>query len=116
MSVCISGFARRSLIAYDCSLSNQIQVPFLDLRNIYTIRERPSRMYSWTALITAQYLTELPWNILGSSIFFLCWFFTVGFPTDRAGYTYFMIGLIFPAYYTSIGKSHASCIAVAVGS
>ncbi|KAF7984807.1 hypothetical protein HWV62_11820 [Athelia sp. TMB] len=89
-------------------LSNQIQVPFLDLRNIYTIRERPSRMYSWTALITAQYLTELPWNILGSSIFFLCWFFTVGFPADRAGYTYFMIGLIFPAYYTSIAMAVAA--------
>lgn len=65
-------------------------------------------MYSWSALITAQFITELPWNILGSSIFFLCWYFTVGFPTDRAGYTYFMMGVIFPTYYTSIAQAVAA--------
>lgn len=86
-------------------LSNQIQVPFLDMRSIYLIRERPSRMFSWTALITSQYLTELPWNIIGSSLFFFCWYWTVGFPNDRAGYTYLMMGLVFPTYYTSIGMS-----------
>jgi hypothetical protein len=49
-------------------IANQIQVPFIHTRGIYEIRERPSRMYSWTALITSQILVELPWNILGSSV------------------------------------------------
>lgn len=89
-------------------LSNQLQVPFLKLRNIYEIRERPSRMYSWTALLTSQMLSELPWNILGSSLYFLCWFWTVGFPNSRAGYTYLMLGVIFPAYYTSLAQAVAS--------
>jgi hypothetical protein len=35
-------------------LSNQLQVPFINMRNIYEIREHPSRMYSWTALVTSQ--------------------------------------------------------------
>lgn len=47
------------------ALANQIQVPFIATRNIYEVRERPSRMYSWTALLASQLLSELPWNILG---------------------------------------------------
>ena len=85
-------------------LSNQLQVPFIDMRNIYEVRERHSRMYSWTALVTSQILIEIPWNILGSSLYFLCWYWTVGFPTDRAGFTYFILGFWFPLYYTSIGQ------------
>ncbi|KAG6877003.1 hypothetical protein C0993_011111 [Termitomyces sp. T159_Od127] len=88
-------------------LSNQIQVPFINTRKIYEIRERPSRMYSWTALVTSQFLADLPWNIFGSSIFFLCWYWTVAFDNARAGYTYLMLGVMFPLYYTSF----ALCVA-----
>lgn len=91
-------------------LSNQLQVPFLNTRNIYEIRERPSRMYSWTALVTSQFVSEIPWNFLGSSLFFLCWFWTVGFETDRAGYTYLMFGVIFPLYYTSLAMGVAAMV------
>lgn len=86
-------------------LSNQLQVPFLNLRSIYEIRERPSRMYSWTALLTSQMLVEIPWNILGSSLFFFCWYWTVGFPSDRAGYTYLMHCVLFSLYYTTLGQA-----------
>jgi ATP-binding cassette subfamily G (WHITE) protein 2 (SNQ2) len=88
-------------------LSNQLQFPFLGMRRVFEIRERPSRMYSWSALITSLFLTDLPWNILGSSIFYLCWFWTVGFQNDRAGFTYLMMGVVFPMYYTSNGMSFA---------
>lgn len=89
-------------------LSNQLQVPFLNMRSIYEIRERPSRMYSWTAMITSQVLTEIPWNILGSSLYFLCWFWTVGFANDRAGYTYLLLGISFPLYFTTFGMAVAA--------
>ena len=89
-------------------LASQLQVPFINLRSIYEIRERPSRMYSWTALVTSQILVELPWNIVGSSLFFLCWYWTVGFPSSRAGYTYLMMGVIYPMYYTTIGQAVAA--------
>jgi ATP-binding cassette subfamily G (WHITE) protein 2 (SNQ2) len=62
-------------------------------------------MYSWTALVTSQLLVEIPWNIFCSSLFFLCWYWTVGFPTDRAGYTYLMYGIVFPLYYTTIAEA-----------
>ncbi|KAF5363146.1 hypothetical protein D9758_008368 [Tetrapyrgos nigripes] len=89
-------------------LANQLQVIFIKMRNIYEIRERPSRMYSWTALVTSQFLVELPWNIFGTSLFFLCWYWTVGYSSSRAGYSYLMLCLLFPIYYTSIGQAVAA--------
>ena len=90
------------------SLSNQLQVPFLNMREIYEIRERPSRMYSWTAMVTSQLFTEIPWNLVGSLLLFLCWYWTVGFEGGRAGYTYLMLGVAFPLYYTTFGMAVAA--------
>ncbi|KAG5727434.1 Brefeldin A resistance protein [Termitomyces sp. T112] len=89
-------------------LSNQLQVPFIATRNIYEIRERPSRMYSWTALVTSQILIELPWNVVGSTLLYFCWYWTVGFDSSRAGYTYLGLGIVYPLYYTSIGQAIAA--------
>lgn len=85
-------------------LSNQLQGVFIRMRDIYEIRERQSRVYSWTALVTSQLLIELPWNIFGSALLFCSWYWTVGFETSRAGYTYLMLGVVFPFYYTSIAQ------------
>ena len=85
-------------------LANQLKLPFIATRTIYEVRERPSRMYCWTALVTSQLLIELPWNILGSNLLFFSWYWTVGFDSSRAGYTYLMITIILPAYYTSFGQ------------
>ena len=89
-------------------VSNQLQVIFLETRRIYEVRERPSQMYSWSALLTAQLLTELPWNILSSILLFLTWYWTVGFANDRAGYSLLMMGLVFPLYYTSFAQAVAA--------
>ncbi|KAJ3516223.1 hypothetical protein NLJ89_g1261 [Agrocybe chaxingu] len=94
-------------------LANQIQIPFINMRQIYEIRERPSRMYSWTALVTSQILIEIPWNILASSILFVSWYWTIGFPTSRAGYSYLMMAIIFPCYYTTFGQAVAAMASTA---
>jgi ATP-binding cassette subfamily G (WHITE) protein 2 (SNQ2) len=86
-------------------ITQQIQSIYINIRTIYEIRERPSRMYSWTALVTSQILVEIPWNIFSSSMFFLCWYWTIGYATDRAGYTYLMLAIVFPLYYTTIGEA-----------
>ncbi|KAG0700795.1 ABC-2 type transporter-domain-containing protein [Suillus ampliporus] len=95
-------------------LSQQLQSTYINIRSIYEVRERPSRMYSWTALATSQILVEIPWNIFCSSIYFCCWYWTVGYATDRAGYTYFMYGIVFPLYYTTIAEAVASMAPSAV--
>lgn len=89
-------------------LAQQMQAIFIDIRSVYEVRERQSRMYKWTALLTSQIFVEIPWNIFCSSIFFVCWYWTVGFPSDRAGYAYLMYGVVFPLYYTTTALAIAS--------
>ncbi|KAK2462635.1 hypothetical protein APHAL10511_005368 [Amanita phalloides] len=101
-------FATFMVLILSVPLSNQIQVVFIELRNIYEARERQSRMYSWTALLTSQYLVELPVNFIGSTLLFFTWYWTVGLASSRAGYTYLMLGVVFPLYYTSIAQAIAS--------
>ena len=86
-------------------LANQLQSVFIRMRDVYEIRECQSRMYSWTALLTSQLFIEIPWNILGTALLFVSWYWTVGFETSRAGYTYLMIGIFFPLYYTTIAQA-----------
>ena len=89
-------------------VSNQLQVLFLETRRVYEVRERPSQMYSWTALVTAQFCTELPWNVLSSVLLFLTWYWTVGFASSRAAYSVLMMGFVFPLYYTSFAQAVAA--------
>ena len=86
----------------------QIQVMYVNVRNASEIRELPSKMYSWTALVASQIVVELPYNILSTGLFFLCWYWPIGFPSDRAGYTYLLFGIIYPLYYTTLGQAVAS--------
>jgi ABC-type multidrug transport system permease subunit len=65
-------------------------------------------MYHWSALTTAQLLCEIPWNIIGASLFFVCWYWTVGFATSRAAFMYFVYGLQFPLFWTTLAVAVAS--------
>ncbi|KAF8598979.1 pleiotropic drug resistance ABC transporter [Ceratobasidium sp. AG-I] len=88
------------------SLSNQMQVEFINLRNIYEYRERQSKMYSWVPLVTSCILVELPFNIFGSAMFYFCWYWTVGFSSEasRAGYMWLIVCILFPLYYTTFSQ------------
>ena len=88
--------------------AQQLQVPFIYMRGIYEVRERPSKMYGWSAWVTSQLVMELPWNIFCGTVFFFCWYWTVGYPTSRAGYTYLMLSVLLPIYYTTIGQAVAA--------
>ncbi|KAG0701456.1 ABC-2 type transporter-domain-containing protein [Suillus ampliporus] len=89
-------------------LVHQLMAVYIDIRMVYEIRERSSRMYDWTALVMSQLAAELPWNMTSSAMFFFCWFWTVGYPTDRAGYTFLIFFVAFPFYYTTLGLAIAS--------
>lgn len=65
-------------------------------------------MYSWSALITAQILGEVPLDIIGSSLFFGIWYTLVGFPLNRVGYSYLVLGVMFPMHYTTFSQSFAA--------
>jgi ATP-binding cassette, subfamily G (WHITE), member 2, SNQ2 len=111
-------------------LAQGLMVPFCYLRSIYEIRERSSKTYSWAAMITANLLVEVPWNMLGTCIFFFCWYWTVGFESSRAGYMvsflnslnclssmlkvsdiqFLLFVVVYPIYYTTIGQVRRSIL------
>ncbi|KAL2857306.1 putative multidrug resistance ABC transporter [Aspergillus pseudoustus] len=59
-------------------LVQQIMPHFVAQRDLYEIRERPAKTYSWKAFMISNILVELPWNSLMSLIMYLCWYYPVG--------------------------------------
>jgi hypothetical protein len=47
----------------------------------------------------------MPWNIFAGTLFWSCWYFTVGFPQEssRAGYAYLMY-MLFELYFASFAQ------------
>ncbi|KAK7677291.1 ABC_PDR_domain2 protein [Cerrena zonata] len=77
---------------------------FVSQRDLYEVRERPSKTFSWVAFIAAQITVEIPWNIICGTLGFFCWYYPLGLyqnavPTDtvnqRGGLMWFVIVLFF---------------------
>ncbi|XHG07752.1 hypothetical protein AWENTII_010887 [Aspergillus wentii] len=84
---------------------NQLQPLFIERRDIYDTREKKSRMYSWKAFVTALIVSEFPYLCICAVLYFVCWYYTVGFPSDsnKAGATFFVM-LMYEFVYTGIGQ------------
>ncbi|KAH7118469.1 brefeldin A resistance protein [Dactylonectria macrodidyma] len=83
----------------------QLQPLFIDRRDIFETREKKSKMYSWIAFVTGLIVSEVPYLCICAVAYFVCWYYTVGFPNDsnRAGATFFVM-LIYEFVYTGIGQ------------
>ena len=55
-----------------------IQPHFCIQRDLYEVREHPSKTYSWKAFMIANIVVELPWNSLAAVLMFLCWYYPIG--------------------------------------
>ena len=86
-------------------LAQQLQSKFIENRTVYEVRERPARMFTWSAFLVSEMLVEIPWNILGSSFVFICWYWTSGFDSSRAAFSYLFYCIVFPLYYTTLGQA-----------
>lgn len=84
---------------------NQLQPLFLERRDIYETREKKSKMYHWSAFVTALIVSELPYLCVCAVLYFVCWYYTVGLPgdSDKAGAIFFVM-LIYEFVYTGIGQ------------
>ncbi|KKA28449.1 hypothetical protein TD95_002583 [Thielaviopsis punctulata] len=51
---------------------------FVIQRDLYEVRERPSKVYSWKVFMLAQVIVELPWNSLMAAVMYFCWYYPVG--------------------------------------
>ncbi|KAF4344400.1 ATPase [Fusarium beomiforme] len=83
----------------------QLQPLFIHRRDIFEAREKKSKMYSWIAFVTGLIVSELPYLVICAVIYYVCWYYTVGFPSDstRAGGTFFVM-LMYEFIYTGIGQ------------
>lgn len=83
----------------------QLQPLFIERRSIYEQREKKSKMYSWQAFTTALIVSEIPYLCICGVLYYVCWYYTVGFPSDsnKAGATFFIM-LLYEFVYTGIGQ------------
>jgi ABC-type multidrug transport system permease subunit len=55
-----------------------IMPKFLASRDLYELRERPSRAYSWVVFLLSDVISELPWQTLLAVIQFVTWYYPLG--------------------------------------
>ncbi|PYI08307.1 hypothetical protein BO78DRAFT_405795 [Aspergillus sclerotiicarbonarius CBS 121057] len=76
-------------------LSLQIEPRFILLRNQFLARENESRVYHWSVFTISALLVEIPFTLLGGLVYWLLWYYMVGYFTlsTRAGYAFLMYEL-----------------------
>lgn len=97
------------------TLLQQYLPSFVQQRDLYEARERPSRVFSWKAFITSQILVEVPWNILAGTIAFFIYYYPVGFYSNAAAAGQLhergaLFWLFSTAFYVYIGSMGILCI------
>lgn len=60
------------------TLVQQMLPYFVRQRDIYEVREAPSRTYSWFTFITAQVTGEVPFQIAVGTVAFFAWYYPIG--------------------------------------
>ncbi|KAH8434304.1 uncharacterized protein LDX57_011950 [Aspergillus melleus] len=90
-------------------LGLQVQPRFVALRDIFVHREKESLTYHWLTFIFSAILVELPYAFVTSMVYWLLWYYPVGYSTEpiRAGYSFLMYEL-FAIFATSLAQLCAS--------
>ena len=102
-------FAIFMSLVLSTSLSQQLQPVFINYRTLFEARERPSKLYSWPVMLIATIVAEIPWNMLGGTLFWVPWYFMVRFGDDgpRAGYSWGLY-MLFQLYFASFAQAVAA--------
>lgn len=90
-------FAIFNILTVFGQLVQQTMPHFVIQRDLYEVRERPSKVYSWKVFMLSQILVELPWCFLLAALMFVCWYYPVGLHknAEAAGQTVERGGLMF---------------------
>ena len=65
------------LTAIFSTLVQQIMPRFVLQRDLYEVRERPSKAYSWKAFIIANIFVEIPWQMLLGILAFASYYYPI---------------------------------------
>ncbi|KAF5634266.1 ABC1 transport [Fusarium sp. NRRL 52700] len=102
------------------SLSDQIMPMFLPQRDLYEVRERPSKIYRWNTYILSNIIVEAAWNTLMAVLIYFTWYYPVGFvrnttSDDQAirGFLVFLYLWMFMLFTSTFSHAAIVCIATA---
>ena len=86
-------------------LGLQIEPRFTSLRDVFIHREKESLTYHWTVFVLSAIIIELPYAVITSLVYWLLWYFPVGYfyTPVRAGYSFLMYEL-FAVFATSLAQ------------
>ncbi|RVX71601.1 hypothetical protein B0A52_03785 [Exophiala mesophila] len=84
---------------------NQLQPLFIERRDLYDVREKKSRMYSWKAFVTGLIISEMPYLVICAALYFFTFYYTAGFSSasSKAAPSFLMM-LLYEFLYTGIGQ------------
>ena len=87
------------------TLGLQVEPRFTALRDIFIHREKASLTYQWPVFVLAAIIIELPYAFIASLVYWLLWYFPVGYfyAPARAGYSFLMYEL-FTVFATSLAQ------------
>ncbi|ODV71141.1 pleiotropic drug resistance protein PDR [Cyberlindnera jadinii NRRL Y-1542] len=97
-------------------LLQQMLPTYVAARDLYEMRERPSKTFSWKAFMLSEIVSEIPWNALIGTIAFFCWYYPAGFyhnshstseVNQRGAYAWFFCVM----FFVYIGTMAHMCIA-----
>ncbi|KAK8014415.1 ABC transporter CDR4-like protein 3 [Apiospora arundinis] len=77
-------FAIFQLLTVFGQMVQQTMPHFVVQRDLYEVREQPSKVYSWKVFMLSQIIVELPWNTLMAVIMYFCWYYPVGLYRNAA--------------------------------
>ncbi|KAG7660523.1 CDR1 [[Candida] subhashii] len=103
------------------TLVQQMLPYYIRHRDVYEVREAPSRTFSWAAFITGQITSEMPYQIVVGTLSFFCWYYPVGLynnavPTDAVhsrGVLMWLLMTSFFVYTSTMGQLCASFMELA---
>lgn len=64
---------------------NQLLPKWETLELLYSVREKPSKIYGWSVFVLANIVAEIPYNAVTGTLFFIGWYFGVGFSQPFTG-------------------------------
>lgn len=98
------------------TIVQQLLPMFVKLRDLYEVREAPSRTYSWFAFIAAQITAEIPWNFFVGTLAYFCWYYPLGlyrnaFATDSVNERGALVWLFLSFFFVFAGTLGQLCMA-----
>jgi ATP-binding cassette subfamily G (WHITE) protein 2 (SNQ2) len=97
-------FATFLTLVISAPIMNQIQTYAIASRELFEVRESKSNTFHWSCLLIAQYINEVPYCIVFSTIYFITWYFPVQLDNSppRAGLWWFTYCIFYQLYYPSL--------------